>query len=517
MKDMSGWIARHAGSVPDKPAIIGPDCSLSYRELHTRILQLASLLTNTCALAHGQRVAWLGLNTPDLIALLFACARQGLILIPLNWRLSTRELDAVLDDAGPSLVVIDASCADSADAFRHRPCLRLGFEHIELPTATLGDHAAVPAASGEPHSPVLLVYTSGTTGTPRGVVLTQSALLFNALNSIHMHDLCADDIVLTVLPLFHVGGLNIQTLPALYRGASVILETRFDAARTLDLIDSGLPTLTVQVPATMTALLQHPSWPACRLNRLRAVTTGSTDVPLALIEAWHARSVPVIQVYGATETGPLAIYQRTDDAYTTVGSIGRAGLHSEIRLVDGQGQNVVAGQAGEIQVRGPHVASGYWSSALGAAEAFTDGWFASGDVASEDERGLYWFKDRIKHVIISGGENIYPAELERVLHGHPLLVEAAVAGRADARWGEVPVVVAVARASVPPATILALFDARLARYKHPQDVVFVDALPRTALGKVEVQKLRELVNRSPERFLRHTDVPPFSMGEDHRK
>lgn len=496
MNDLSGWVARHAVSTPHKPAIIEPGHTCSYAELHARVVRYAAVLAGDCRLARGQRVAWFGLNSADALALLFACARQGLMMVPLNWRLSALELGAVLDDAGAALVIIDASLADRAGEMTGRPGMTLGFEHPGYRAmAPVAARAALPPACGAAGDPLLLVYTSGTTGHPKGVVLTQSALLFNALNAVHMHDFRADDVVLTVLPLFHVGGLNIQTLPALYRGATVMLETRFDPARTLALIDTGRPTLTVQVPATLTALLQHPNWAQTRLTGLRAVTTGSTDVPVALIDAWHARGVPVIQVYGATETGPLAIYQRGDDAYTTVGSIGRAGLHSEIRLVDGHGRQVPAGSPGEIQVRGPHVAIGYWASAHAAAEPFVDGWFASGDIAAEDECGLYWFKDRIKHVIISGGENIYPAELERILHGHPLLAEAAVAGRPDARWGEVPVVVAVARAAVEPAAILAEFEGRLARYKQPHDVVFVDALPRNALGKVEVAKLRELVRR----------------------
>ena len=260
------------------------------------------------------------------------------------------------------------------------------------------------------------------------------------------------------------------------------------------MIASLRPTLTLQVPSTLAALLEHPRWPTTDLSTLRCIATGSTDVPVHLIKAIHMRGVPVIQIYGATETGPVAIYQRIEQAYATLGSIGRPGLHTEIRLCDERGNGVSSGVAGEIQVRGAHVACGYWDRTRLAAQSFADGWFASGDIAQCDANGDYWFKDRRTHVIISGGENIYPAELERVLADCALLREAAVAGRPDRQWGEVPVVVAVRVATtIGRGEVLRLFDGRLARYKHPRDVVFVDALPRTALGKVEVSRLRELV------------------------
>lgn len=493
MNDLAGWIERHAAFQPEKPALLHAGGTLSYAALAGRVRRLAAWLVSEQGLAPGDRVAWLGHNAPEQIELLFACTRAGCVLLPLNWRLSTAELETVLQDAAPRLVVAHASCAEQAAALTGTaPVVACGYEaDASLPDSTAD---AGPAPCVTQDAPALLVYTSGTTGRPKGAVLSQRALLFNALNSVHMHDLRADDVVLNVLPMFHVGGLNIQTLPALYRGATVVLSARFEPGATLAAIEQHRPTLSVQVPATLGALMADPGWTSADLACLRGIATGSTDVPVGLIEALHARDVPTIQVYGATETGPVAVYQRLDEARETVGSIGRAGLHSEVRLVDDHGNALPDGVPGEIHVRGPHVADGYWDRELGHARPFPDGWFASGDVAERDERGLLWFKDRIKHVIISGGENIYPAELERVLGASGLLREAAVVGRADPRWGEVPVVVAVpGETAVTADQVLALFDGALARYKHPRDVVFTDALPRTALGKVEVPALRKLV------------------------
>ena len=495
MLPFAEWLAAHATRTPEQVALVFEDTVHTYPALAARSARLAVWLQHEQGLSPGARLAWLGFNTPDLLTLLFACARVGVILVPLNWRLSDQELAAIVADAGVALAVIDSSCRERAAALsgvslvttRYRCDGLAQLPEGSVPRGEVSNYAA-------PERGVLLVYTSGTTGRAKGALLSQDALCHNARNAQHMHDMTSADRILTVLPMFHVGGLNIQTLPALACGASVILEARFDAERALQLIRRERPTLTVQVPATLTALFTHPDWPDTDLSCLRACATGSTDVPMPLIAALHARHVPVIQIYGATETGPVAIYQCIEHAYSHAGSIGRAGLHTEIRLVDETGRDVADGTPGEILVRGAHVAQGYWDSATQHAVPFPDGCFVSGDIAVRDEEGFYWFKDRRKHVIISGGENIYPAELERVLASSSLLREAAVAGRADAHWGEVPVVVAVrVNPETARADVLALFAGQVARFKHPKDVVFVESLPRNAMGKVEVQRLRELV------------------------
>ncbi len=492
MRTLAGWIERHADSAPSRTALRYGGEAISYAALAARIARLSHWLEDDCGLAPGARVAWLGHNHPDQLALLFACAHCSMVQVPLNWRLSSSELNQVLDDAGAALLVVDHSCAGIAGALDH-PRIAAAGADLALPEDNHG-HRLDPR-DVDANLPVLLVYTSGTTGRAKGAVLSQQALLFNALNAIHMHDMSALDRVLTVLPLFHVGGLNIQSLPALYCGAELLLEPRFDPVVTLQRIANDAPTLTTLVPAMVDAMRNTPAWERADFGSLRCIATGSTDVPRAMIDAVHARGVPVIQIYGATETGPVAVYQRIDEACATAGSIGRAGLHTDVRLVDAEGADVDNGSVGELLLRGPHLASGYWNAERACVTPFENGWFASGDVARRDDKGLYWFTDRIKHVIISGGENIYPAELERILSASAIVREAAVAGRADEHWGEVPVVVAVRSApEVDAATVLALFAEQIARYKRPRDVIFVDALPRNALGKVEVPRLRALVN-----------------------
>jgi fatty-acyl-CoA synthase len=351
---------------------------------------------------------------------------------------------------------------------------------------------AAPAPVGRADDPVLLVYTSGTTGQPKGAVLDQQAVLANAANATAAFALTPADRVLTLLPLFHVGGLNIQTTPALLAGAEVVLLPRFDPAGFFAACDEARPSLTLLVPAVMQALVAHPGWAMAALASLRAAGAGSSDVPLHLIEAFHARGIPVQQVYGATETGPIALIQSRAEALAAPGSIGRPPHLGEVRVVDAMGTPLPPGTPGEIQLRGPQLARGYWNAAPFPA----DGWFATGDVGHCDAAGRFWFADRLKHLIISGGENIYPGEVERVLRDAPGVVEGAVCGRPDPRWGEVPVAMVVPGPGFDAAAVLRFFDGRLARFKHPRAVVAVEALPRTALGKVRLEALREIAARA---------------------
>ncbi len=331
----------------------------------------------------------------------------------------------------------------------------------------------------------------------KGAVLTQRALLFNAVNSAAMHDMTSNDVVFTNLPMFHVGGLNIQTTPALHAGASLIVHRRFEPDATVAAIRDHRPTLLILVPAMMQALIDHAAWPEIDFSCLRCIVTGSTTVPLPVLRTYLDRGVPVIQVYGSTETAPIVIHQRIDDAFAGAGSTGKAALHCEAEIRGADGAILAHGENGEIVVRGPNVMTGYWNDPEATAEVMRDGWFHTGDVGHVDTDGNFHVVDRTKDVIISGSENIYPAELEIPLDACPDIAEAAVVGRPDARWGEVPVACVVRRkgSAITKRDVLALFDGRLAGYKHPRDVVFMDALPRNVMGKILKYELREAIKR----------------------
>jgi fatty-acyl-CoA synthase len=344
--------------------------------------------------------------------------------------------------------------------------------------------------------PLLLCYTSGSTGAPKGVVLEQRALFWNAVNSTHMHDLTSADRILTTLPLFHVGGLNILTTPALHAGASVTLHARFEPQAALEAIERERITLTVLVPAQLTAMMELPAWKSADLSSLRMITTGSAIVPEAFVRKVSARGIPVVQVYGSTETCPIAAYVRAADALRKAGSAGTAALHCELKVADEDGAELPAGRDGEILVRGPSVASGYWRASEDTARAWRQGWYRSGDVGHLDEEGHLYVVARMKDLIISGGENIYPAEVESVLLECAAVEEACVVGRPDARWGEVVAAAVVLKAGcrMTEAEAIALFQGRIARYKHPREVRFLERLPRSALGKIRREAVRAAIS-----------------------
>lgn len=489
-------IQRHARLSPERLALHHAGRDISYAQLWLRV-EAATLVLQAAGIRAGDRVAWLGLNHPDVLVLLFALARLGAILLPLNYRLAAPEHAAILGHAEVSLLVADPTHAQTAVALVGQAGCGL-LEAGELARPASGREAL--ALEGGAESPVLLVYTSGTSGQPKGVLHTQSGLVWNCVISRHAHELTADDHVLSALPMFHVGGLCIQTLPALHAGASVTLHSRFDASAWLADVDARRPSLSLLVPATLRAVIDHPAFAGTDLSSLRMLATGSSTIPSSMIAAFHARGVPVSQVYGATETGPVSIYLRRDEAMQRPGFAGRAGLHTEIRLMDELRLPVATGQVGEVWVHGPNLLCGYWKDP--ANPAFADGWFHTGDLARCDDDGFYEIVGRSKDMIISGGENVYPAEIENLLADCPMIAEAAVVGEPDARWGEVVVAVVVRKpgAELDAAQVLQLFDGHLARFKHPKRVLFCEVLPKTALGKVQKAGLLAALNKPADTF-----------------
>jgi fatty-acyl-CoA synthase len=498
--DLSDLIARNADFTPDKIALRFGGRNFTYAQFAVRIAVAARALKSQLGIAHGDRVAVLAANHPDYLVLLYACARLGAMLVPINWRLATPEQIFILTDASVKALVVEQAFADIvaplAAALPEAHVVGLNFSRDNVPSFDFllaGAGGDGRNAHTDFSSPLLIVYTSGTTGRPKGAVLRQEALLWNGVMSQHMHDLTAHDHVLTVLPLFHVGGLNIQTTPALQLGATVTLHARFAPGPTLDAIATERPSLIVLVPATIQALIEHPGWADTDVSSLRAVTTGSTQVPQPLVDAVTTRGVPVLQVYGSTETSPIAVYTRLGGDLSRPGSTGLPGLACEARIVDDAGREVPHGEHGEVVVRGPNVLFEYWGNAAATAEALREGWFHTGDIGTRDADGYLYIHDRKNNVIISGAENIYPAEIERVLAHHSAVAEVAVIGRPDPKWQEVPVAYVVPRAGVvADAEALKHHVAEhLARFKVPRDIVFVDSLPKTALGKVQHFRLRE--------------------------
>ena len=413
-------------------------------------------------------VAWLGHNGWEMLAALPECERRGAVLMPLNWRLAAPELARLLRHAGAGHLMHGPGLEDAAAALRAQVTLTPG------------------PAEGVAPGDLLLVYTSGTTGEPKGALHTVPGMLANRAAAIDAQGFDQRTRVLAVLPLFHVGGLCIQTLPVLAAGGALKLHARFDPAAWFDDVAAWRPTTSLLVPAVMRALIEHPRWRSADLSSLQFVNSGSQIVPRALIEAFHARGVPVAQVYGSTETGPVSIVLRPGEALGHVGHAGRPAQGVEVRLA----------ADGEVLVRAPNLLRAYHRGREPAFDA--EGFFHTGDLAVRHADGCYEIVGRSKELIISGGENIHPAEIEQLVAERPEVADCAVVGLPDARWGEVPVLAIVLRAgcTLDHDALQALFDARLARFKHPRQVSVVAELPRTALGKVQRPLLAERLARS---------------------
>jgi fatty-acyl-CoA synthase len=469
---LTALLARQAAVRPQAIALRFGTEAISYEALQARVGAAAARLREW-GVGPGDRVAWLGGSHPAQLVLLFALARRGALLVPLNFRLAAPEWAAQLAQCTPARLVHDAAWAEPARALG----AGCGVEVHDAQDLATGP-ADVPPDEGRAGSPALLVFTSGTTGGPKAAVHTQANLLANMRIAARTQGMTPQDRVLTVLPLFHVGGLCIQTLPALFAGAQVLLHPRFDAGEALRAVREARPTLTLQVPATMKALVEHADWAATDLSCLRAVWAGSSVLPASLVDAFHARGVPVCNVYGATETGPFSIALPPERAFDHAGSCGWPAQEVEVRLAD------LRGGEGEVWVRAPNVARHYWPD-LPACDG--EGWFHTGDLARVAPDGSFTIVGRAKELIISGGENIHPAEVESALAQHPAVAECAAFGLPDAQWGEIVAVAVVLRegAAFDEAQLREHLAARIARFKLPRRWLRVDALPKTALGKVQ--------------------------------
>jgi acyl-CoA synthetase (AMP-forming)/AMP-acid ligase II len=485
---LGSWPARRARKTPDRVAVVHHGQERTYRDLADRVQRLAAALRGL-GLRRGDRVAYLGANHPAFLETLFAAGTLGAIFVPLNTRLAEEELAFVLEDSGSTVLVHSGDHADFAeksDGLAHRVApARYETLLAEPPEGTAGETVGLD-------DPCMLMYTSGTTGRPKGAVLTHGNIIWNALNVIVDIDLAGDEVTLVAAPLFHTAGLNMTCLPTLLKGGRVVLLDRFDPGAVLEVIESLGVTYMFGVPTMFDAMAAHPRWAGTDLTSLRQLACGGAPVPETTIRAYLDRGLGFSQGYGMTECSPGVLFLDREHARSKAGTAGVPEFFTDVRLARPDGADAGVGETGEVLVRGPNVTTGYWGLPEASAAAFQDGWFRSGDLAKPDADGFVSIVDRIKDVIISGGENVYPAEVESSLLNHPAVADAAVIGVPDERWGEVGRAVVVPRSPGAPTEreLLGFLDGKLAKYKIPKSVVFAPELPRNGTGKLLKAVLR---------------------------
>ena len=470
---------------PHRVALVHGDELITYTGLADRAARAAHALRGL-GVRRGDRVAYLGPNHPAFLELLFGTAQLGAIFVPLNTRLAAPELSYILADCGAD-VLLHAG----GPALPVRRAISLDTDFRDLLSRV------DPAPLDEPVSldeTALLMYTSGTTGRPKGVQLTHGNLTWNTVNLLIDLDLRADEVTLVSAPMFHVAALNQTVLPTFLKGGRSLLVDSFDPVRALELIARHGVTFMFGVPTMFARLADTPGWADADLSTVRNMIVGGAPVPTSLIEAYRQRGLTFLEGYGLTETSPGALFLRADDAATHAGSAGTPVFFADVQLSDATGGRPPPGEYGEVIVHGPNVMAGYWNRPEDTAAVLSpDGWLRSGDLAVTDEDGYFYIRDRLKDMFISGGENVYPAEVEEALYAHPAVAECAVIGVPDARWGEVGRAFVVLRpgARATPEELLLALDGRLARFKIPKSVALVETLPRTGSGKVLKSQLRE--------------------------
>ncbi len=480
MRPTSNWTGTWSRFRPHAEALVdlGTGRRWTWSVLHYETLCWAGRLRRL-GVGPGDRVAVLALNRGETLALLFACAELGAVLVPLNWRLAVAELRAQLAIAAPRAVFADA---------RHAGIL--GGESLE--DGPGNDAVEGPGAALE--SPWVLLFTSGSTGKPKAAQLTHGQLHWNALNTILACDLQPSDTTLTFTPLFHTGGLNCLTTPLLHRGGRVVVTPGFDVGEALRVIARERVSLLMAVPTMFQMLADHPDFAETDLSSVRDALCGGAALPLPLLRRYLARGFPLRQGFGMTEVGPNCFSLPPADAERKSGSVGLPIHHIAARLARPDGTECGVDEPGELLLSGPSVFGGYWQNPEATAASIRDGWFHTGDVLHRDSEGYFYVSGRIKEMFISGGENVFPAEVEAALIELPGVAEAVVLGVPDPRWGEVGVawVRPMEGAVLAAATLKEALVGRLARFKQPRSIHLVDQLPRTASGKVDKPLLRSL-------------------------
>jgi fatty-acyl-CoA synthase len=494
------WLYRREQLSPGKIALIdgiNDNRPITYRAWNRQTNRMANYLRDGLGVSKGDRVSILSMNRVEYLDAIFACNKLGAILHVLNWRLTVRELEDIIQEVSPGVFLYSQEFSENVEALR--PALSSVDKFVAL-DHTLAEQDAhwptecdrwpdtqPPAIELDWEDPWMICYTGGTTGLPKGAILNYRCITANSVNTIFSWGMHPDDVVPLNMPLFHVGGLNVLTTPLVHFGGTSIVCAGFDIDQLFDQIEGLGVTFFFAIPTMFIMMMEHPRWDSLDLSNVRLVMAGGGTCPTTIYEAFWEKGVEFKGGYGLTEAGPNTFWLASEFMETKIGSVGRPLFHIDVRIVDEAGAEVEPGGVGHLLIRGPHVFGGYWNRSEATAEAIQDGWLRTGDLARSDEEGFFYIVGRLKDMIKSGGENIYPSEVEDVMHSHPDIVEAALISVPDPKWGEVGRAIVQLKpvATLGESELLTWMRDHLASYKIPKSVVFVDSLPKTAANKVD--------------------------------
>lgn len=497
-----------------KRAMLSPDLEgyfdcesgerISYEELNLRSNRAANFLKEL-GIQPGDRVGLLLMNSKEFVESFFALAKIGAVVVPLNWRLVPDELSFILKDSGTTALLYGGEFANNvkplhdggSEATDIQHWIHVGAEDTRDDFAVAyhelhaGASDAEPDIAAEEEDLLYIMYTSGTTGLPKGAVHTHNSAIWACLTIGATNETRYRDRYIQALPLYHVGALTPMTA-MVHVGVTVLMMRSFDPVRTWELIEQERATSMLAVPAMLNLMLQVPDHDKYDHSELRWIMSGAAPVPVTFIEEFAKFGIEVHQVYGLTETCGPACLTNPDIALKKKGSTGKAYFHTDVRVVDADGNDVAPNEPGEVIIRGKHLMKEYWNRPEATAETIRDGWLYSGDVATVDDEGFVYIQDRTKDMIISGGENVYPAEIENIILTHPNVKEVAVIGLPSDKWGESPLAIVVAKnGDLAAEDVIGHCKNKLAQFKMPKSVEFIDEIPRNPTGKILKRLLRE--------------------------
>lgn len=490
MHTMDEWIHKRGTMTPERVALVGESDQYTYRALSLEVHRMAGVMKHKLKLKKGDRLAILSQNREEYMIAYFAVAQIGAIVVPLNIRLTAAELAYQVNDSGAKTILYEEEMESVYVELSHL----VYFENAYLFGQIRSEKYEEVPREGNSDDPFIICYTSGTTGNPKGAVLTQENMFWNSINNQHALDLTSDERTLVILPLFHIGGIGLFALPTLLTGGTIYMPRRFEPEQVIQWIEKYQLTIVMGVPTIHNAIRQSPSFETANFESVRWFYSGGAPCQKELIQAYFDRGLPFGQGFGMTETAPTVFMIAKEDYQRKAGSIGKPVTFCDVKIMKEDGTTAGPGEVGELLIKGPNVMKEYWGLPEKTAETIKDGWLHSGDLARQDEEGFFYIAGRKKDMIISGGENIYPLEVEQVISEQPQVNEVAVVAREDERWGEVPVAfVSFVGAPLSTEDIQRYCRQRLAKYKVPTEVIVLEDLPKNATGKIDKKTLHQQV------------------------